>query len=195
MNWKHFCKSILAGSLLAASASFAADGDELLGQLAPEWSEMEWFHSKPLKQSELRGKVVLLRFWMTACPLCQNTSSALNEFHKKYAEKGLVVLGFYHSKPRPQPRAIAEVKDAADKLGFKFPVALDSEWKYLNKIWLTRDRSFTSASFLLDRNGKIQFVHHGGEYFDDRADPNSQAARDYRAMQRKIEELLALPAK
>ena len=83
-----------------------------------------------------RGKVVLVRWWTaTGCPYGAATAPALNEFHDRYKGRGLVVIGLYHHKS-DAPLDPAAVKRCAEKMGFRFPVAIDPEWKTLRRWWL-----------------------------------------------------------
>ena len=136
-----------------------------IGTKPPEWQVTDWFNAKPLTLKELTGKVVLIRWWTAPdCPYCAATAPALNEFYETFKTQGLVVLGFYHHKAS-SPLEIAKVKDQADKLGFKFPVAVDRAWKTLRRWWLSDPKKdWTSVSFLLDRHGVIRHIHPGGQY-------------------------------
>jgi hypothetical protein len=63
------------------------------------------------------------------------------------------------------------------------------EWKTINSYWLSKKkRSYTSSSILIDRNGIIQFVHDGGEYF--RSDYDLEANAAFQAMEGNIVRLL-----
>ena len=76
------------------------------------------------------------------------------------------------------------VKEYADGFGFKFPVAIDPDWKTLHRWWLDRgSHDFTSVSFLIDRKGVIRHIHPGGEYV--------KGDKDYALMKKRIEALLA----
>lgn len=175
--------------LFAAMTSFtvalsAVASDPLIGKKPPEWQVTNWLNSAPLHLADLRGKVVLVRWWTAPdCPYCRATAPALNEFYSLYHNKGLEVLGFYHHKGK-QPLDIAMVgKNAAD-FGFKFPIAIDWNWRTLHEWWLDNtQRDFTSVSFLIDRHGVIRHIHPGGEYV--------KCDKDYAAMKARIEELLA----
>ena len=61
-------------------------------QAAPLNVEM-WVNGEPLKPEDLQGKVVLLDFWAVWCGPCVATFPHLREWHEKYAEKGLVMVG------------------------------------------------------------------------------------------------------
>jgi peroxiredoxin len=162
--------------------------DKLLGKQPAEWRLEDWLNSKPLKLEDLRGKVVLIRWWTAPdCPYCAATAPALNEFSKAYGDRGLQVIGIYHHKSSA-PLTPADVRGYTGKFGFRFPVAIDPDWRTLKQWWLDAGGgSWTSVSFLLDREGRIRHIHPGGQYVKGDA--------DYDAMQRKIEELLAEPAK
>ncbi|HRH94342.1 MAG TPA: redoxin domain-containing protein [Prosthecobacter sp.] len=172
--------------LFAWTAPTLADdgGQKLINTKPPEWQVNGWLNSPPLKLADLRGKVVLIRWWTApGCPYCAATAPALNEFHEQYPD--LVVIGLYHHKI-DQPLTPDHVATQAERLGFMFPVAVDTDWKTLHQWWLdTGDRDFTSVSFLIDKAGRIQHIHPGGEYPKD--------SKDYRVMKGKIEGLLKEP--
>jgi peroxiredoxin len=157
--------------------------DTLIGSRAPEWTVSHWINSPALRLSELRGKVVLVRWWTAPdCPYCRATAPALNEFYKEFHSRGLEVIGFYHHKS-DDPLDVEQVKEYSSGFGFTFPVAVDDDWKTLKRWWLDKhSRSFTSVSFLIDREGKIRHVHKGGQYV--------KGDKDYQVLRRKIEELL-----
>lgn len=111
---------------------------------------------------QLRGKVVLIRFWLARCSYCENSAAALNDLYKRYGNSGLVVIGIHHPKSEDvKDRAV--VRDAAARLGFRFPIAIDNDWSTINRFWLGgKKRSFTSASILIDKRGFVRWVHEGG---------------------------------
>jgi thiol-disulfide isomerase/thioredoxin len=177
---------VLSIMFLAFSPSFipADNADQkLIGKKPSEWEVSDWINSQPFTLKKLAGKVILIRWWTAPdCPYCAATAPALNEFEEKYRDKELVIIGLYHHKARA-PLDPAEVKRHAEELGFKFPVAIDRDWKTLRRWWLKdRDRAWTSVSFLLDRQGVIRHIHPGGKYV--------RGDKAYRTLKAKIEELL-----
>jgi peroxiredoxin len=172
----------------------ATEGDDLIGKPAAEWGKLEWINSDPLKLSKLEDKVVLIRWWTDTCPFCEHSASALNEFHEDFEDKGLVVIGMYHPKP-PGPRRVRDVAKAAKRLGFEFPIALDMEWKTLQRYWLIPGkRRWTSVSFLIDKGGKIRYIHPGGEYHQGGGEAHKECQEEYRELNAKIETLLKAPS-
>lgn len=164
------------------------DGLDIIGTKAPAFSGLMWLNSKPLTIDGLRGKVVLIRFWLVGCPYCTNSAASLVEFQKKYADKGLVIIGVHHPKSE-ETKNNDLVKKQAEVFGFNFPIAQDLQWKTINSYWLgKKKRTFTSSSILVDKNGIIQFVHDGGEYY--RSDYDLEANAAFVAMEENIVRLL-----
>ncbi len=166
-----------------------AEGLDLVGRPAPEWKGIDWIQGGPLTLESLRGKVVLLRFWLTDCPYCVRTAPALNALDRRYRPEGLVVVGLHHPKSA-YTRERAVVRAAARELEFEFPVGTDDGWTTLDRYWTgSSKRAFTSVTFLIDRAGIIRFVHDGGEFFPGMGTAGSA----YRAIEEMIERLLREP--
>jgi thiol-disulfide isomerase/thioredoxin len=175
--------AFIAGSSLTSTSLADDRHHKLLGAKPPEWQVRQWINSPPLKLEQLRGKVVLVRWWTGGgCPYCIATAPALNDFHEQYKDKGLAVIGMYHHKATT-PLDLVDVKRTAEKFKFQFPVGVDEDWRTLKDWWLKdRERSWTSVTFLLDRKGVIRHIHPGGKYV--------AGDEAYVAMKDKIEELL-----
>jgi thiol-disulfide isomerase/thioredoxin len=162
---------IAAAAPAAAPAPAAARprrevDDTLVGvidQPAPPWQVSQWFNSEPLSLEQLRGKVVLVRWFMgPSCPFCSGTAPTLRALHERYADKGLAVIGMYHHKEQT-PLDPKQVAGWVKHFGYQFPVAIDKDWTTLRKWWLDgHDRSYTSVSFLIDKAGVVRRVHLGG---------------------------------
>jgi peroxiredoxin len=158
---------IFLSMMIFAFVMLALSGNNLIGSQAPQWTNQQWLNSPPLTLSQLKGRVVLLRFFMeSSCPMCRASAPYLNEFYSAYKDDGLVVIGMYTPKPYPQKTAVETVERFVKDYGFQFPVAVDDDWATLKKFWLNHvpDADFTSVSFLIDRKGRIQYIHQGGAY-------------------------------
>lgn len=151
--------------LLSALPGQRYDDSLPLGDRPPEWRVSDWFNSKPLKLKELRGDVVLVRWWTGPhCRFCIASSHTLNEFHDEFDKEGLRIVAFYHHKSQ-EPLSKEKVALNIESLGFRFPVAIDHKWRTLTDWWFDGGvRHFTSVTFLLDRKGVIRHIHPGGQY-------------------------------
>ena len=193
-------KLLLSAAIAVTSAVVAAtaapqDGHDRIGVKAPPFKLNRWIGSPPLEIEDLRGRVLLVRWWTDGCPFCSTSAPALNDLQGRYGEQGLQVIGIYHPKPAGHHDE-AHVKQLAQELGFRFPVCIDSDWKALKRWWLSHGRrGWTSVSFLVDKEGTIRYVHPGGEYHEGPGGPHwtnhSSCRRDYRQIEKLIVELLA----
>jgi thiol-disulfide isomerase/thioredoxin len=167
-------------------------GAELLGTPAPAWSFDRWLHGKPLSLRDLRGKVVLIRWWTEGCHFCRATLPVIETLAKRESKNGLVVIGVFHPKPPGKVRD-RHVLDVASELGFTGPIAIDSHWKTLERYWLDAnpERSWTSVSFLIDRDGRIRWVHGGGEYHPSDDPEHARCDAQYRELERVLAQVLA----
>lgn len=120
----------------------------------------EWFNSDPLKLSELRGKVVMVDFWTYTCINCIRTLPYLRNWHEKYADKGLVIIGV-HTPEFEFEKDAANVQKAIKDFDLKYPVMQDNNFA----TWRAYDNHYWPAKYLVDKNGKIRYTHFGeGEY-------------------------------
>ncbi|KAA9133566.1 TlpA family protein disulfide reductase [Marinihelvus fidelis] len=158
--------------LLASLGSMdRSAGDDRIGVPAPSFEFDGWLNSEPLTLEDLRGQVVLVRWWTETCPFCASSTPALLAINDEYSPRGLTVVGVYHPKAdRDAALNIERVERAVAARGLDFPIAIDWDWRNgtLADWWLTGpDRPATSVTFLLDKSGVIQYVHPGMEYHEE----------------------------
>src|SRR6187200_1057711 len=61
---------------------------------APELTNDTWLNvDAPLRLADLRGKVVIVEMWTFGCINCQHVMPSLKEWHSKYKDSGLVIIG------------------------------------------------------------------------------------------------------
>src|SRR3989338_7878359 len=182
-NLSLFAMLALAFLFLCGAGGPSEERDDLIGEPAQEWQVREWMNSNPLQLKDLRGKIVLVRFWTApGCPFCAASAPALNEFYEKYHDQGLEVIGFYHHKSA-EPLSVEDVEAYAKKFGFQFPIAIDYDWKTLRSWWIDgHEKGWTSVSFLIDKEGIIRHIHPGGQYV--------KGDRDYIQLEARIQQLL-----
>src|SRR5215218_3679966 len=129
---------------------------------APEFPQgLEWLNVAFLRMNTLMGRgAVLVEFWDFARINSLRTLPYLREWHERYADAGLRVIGV-HTPGYSFGRDRDTVARAVERLEIPYAVALDPAyevWKlYGNKGWPGR--------YLFDRTGKLALVHYGeGEY-------------------------------
>jgi thiol-disulfide isomerase/thioredoxin len=128
---------------------------------APELTNDTWLNvDAPLRLADLRGKVVALEMWTFGCINCQHVMPSLKEWHSKYKDQGLVIIG-NHYPEFGYEADLQNLKDAIARNGIEYAVAQDNHgltWRaYRNQYWPTL--------YLIDKNGHIRYVHIGeGRY-------------------------------
>jgi peroxiredoxin len=136
---------------------------ELIGTAAPEFAkDLEWVNCQPMTMAQLHGHPVFIRFWYRNCLMCIASAPMMNELQNKYAKEGLIVIGIHHSKTTTGDN-VEEVAKAAADLGYKYPIAIDNSWNTIERFWIRSGaRDYSSASFLIDKNGIIVWGHDLG---------------------------------
>lgn len=115
---------------------------------------------RPLSLDGLRGRVVVVDFWTYSCINCLRTLPYLKAWDDAYRDDGLTIVGV-HSPEFAFERVPSNVDGAVERLGVRYPVALDNEFKtwdaFANRYW--------PSKYFIDRRGSVRFVHYGeGEY-------------------------------
>ena len=129
---------------------------------APEFKDVKWVNSKPIKLKDLKGKVVLIDFWTYSCINCRRTMAYLKKWYKKYRKKGLVIIGI-HSPEFKFEEKEENVKKAIKELGIGYPVCLDNK----RTMWEEYNNHYWPAKFLIDKEGNIEYANFGeGNYRD-----------------------------
>ena len=127
---------------------------------APDLVGGYWVNSEPVSMPEQKGKVVLLDFWDYTCVNCIRTLPYVAEWHRRYADKGLVVVGV-HAPEFSFAKELDGVKSAVEEFEIEYPVVMDngmSIWQaYANRYW--------PAKYLVDKEGYVRYYHFGeGNY-------------------------------
>jgi hypothetical protein len=120
-----------------------------------------WFNSEPFAMADLQGYVVLVEFWDYASIGSIRSLDYLKEWHVKYREAGLVVIGV-HTPAFQFGRSRENLESVIKELGIEFPVIADNQaiiWSaYGSRAWPTR--------FILDKDGFIRYVRAGEGGYD-----------------------------
>ena len=121
-----------------------------------------WINSPALTLDDLAGKTVLLDFWTYTCVNCIRTLPYLRDWHAKYADEGLVIIGV-HTPEFDFEKIPENVARAASELGLEYPIAQDDDyatWRaYRVEAWPTK--------YIVDAGGFVRYYHRGeGAYAD-----------------------------
>jgi thiol-disulfide isomerase/thioredoxin len=101
--------------------------------------------------ADLKGKVLLLDFWASWCGPCKNSFPAMNDLHKQYADKGLTIIAV----------SVDEKRDDMDRFLKSLPASFAVVRDAAHKLVAMADVPTMPTSFLIDRSGKVRFVHKG----------------------------------
>lgn len=119
-----------------------------------------WLNSKPLTQSDLRGKVILVDFWTYTCVNWRRTLPYVRAWAEKYGSQGLVVIGV-HTPEFSFERNVDNVRWALKDMRISYPVAIDSDYA----IWRAFNNEYWPASYFIDAKGHIRHHQFGeGDY-------------------------------
>jgi thiol-disulfide isomerase/thioredoxin len=153
----------LAGAFVTLALLASGYGGELAPRVpAPDFEAKVWFNSPPLSLARLRGKVVLVDFWDYTCINCIRTFPYLRRWNELYAPVGLTIIGV-HTPEFTFAKKSDNVANAVKRFGFSFPVVLDND----ETIWNAFHNAAWPADFLIDKNGRVAYMHIGeGDYGD-----------------------------
>lgn len=160
---------------------------------AKEFIPTQWIQSDPLSVKSLYGKVILIRWWTDSCEYCVHTASALNEWYDLFPKDKFIIIGMYHPKPFGRAVSIHDVENYIAEKNFKFPIAIDNEWRNLFEYWIADHglTDFTSVSFLIDKKSRIKYIHPGGEYHPSDDIEHRECNETYWHIKSLIEELIS----
>ncbi len=129
--------ALLAGFLFLVAVisllvNFPREAHALRGMKAPEITSSDWINSEPTSMSDLRGKVVLVEFWTFGCFNCRNVGPQVKEWHQRYADRGLVVIGI-HSPEFAFEKDVEAVRRYVQEHDVHYPVAIDNDFTRLRR--------------------------------------------------------------
>ena len=121
------------------------------GTVAPDFT-VEMFDGKPIKLSDLRGKVVLVNFWATWCPPCREELTRVQkEIIDRFAGEEFVFLPISRGEEEHTVAAFRK------RMGYTFPMGLDPD----QRIFRRYATNYIPRNFLIDREGKVVLASIG----------------------------------
>ncbi|MGE5360591.1 MAG: TlpA family protein disulfide reductase [Bacteroidales bacterium] len=145
--------AVAAACLLVGATSDAASprGRALKpGDKAPDL-RLPTAAGSTLALSDLRGEVILVDFWASWCAPCQASFPALSDLHAELHDRGFEVVAVNVDERRDDADAFLAARPHA------MPVVFDPAGDAPSAFGV----SAMPTSFLLDRDGRVRFVHVG----------------------------------
>jgi thiol-disulfide isomerase/thioredoxin len=139
----------------------------LIGDPAPPLTIEAWLRGEPVERFEA-GKVYIVEFWATWCIPCLRNIPHLAALQKRYADRGLTVIGVASD----QPGGVAEVREFLSAPGrggeaMTYTVAWDKD-RATDRAW-RQAAGFTMipTAFVVDKEGLVAWAGHPGTGADE----------------------------
>jgi peroxiredoxin len=106
--------------------------------------------------ADWKGKVIMLNFWASWCAPCQFEIPRFVSYQKKYADKGLQIVGVGLDES-------TKLKNVERSLEMNYPsmVISQSDGAALLEKW-GNDQQIVPYTVVIDTSGTITYIHRGG---------------------------------
>jgi peroxiredoxin len=141
---------VAAGVAMWGSGQSGSSGRPIAGQAAPDFT-LDLLDGSTITLSELRGRVVVVNFWATWCPPCEDELPDLQTIWEDYQAEGIVLIGVAFDEGEPA------VQEMAARLGVTFPLGLEAE----DSISAAYGVTGMPETFVVDQEGRVVYVHVG----------------------------------
>ena len=132
--------------VVAAATAFVFYGIFFAKTAAPQVTFIS-LQGERIAAADLRGKVVLVNFWATDCPVCVKEMPEMVKTYNKYHARGLEFIAVAMQYDPPN-----YVIDYAGKHALPFKVALDPMGELAKAFG---DVRLTPTTFIIDKRGDI----------------------------------------
>lgn len=112
---------------------------------------------KTIALEELKGKVVVLTFWSTRCPICESEIPKFNKIADKYAGKNIVFLGLSMENE-------VKIAEHLKRKPFNYtiiPNGLGVIMKYAERDAAGNFNISYPSTFIINQNGEVDFKTYG----------------------------------
>lgn len=117
-----------------------------------------------LNDAAFAGKARIIEVFGTWCPNCYDASHLLKEFHDRYADRGLAILGLAFEVTGDPRRDSEQVRIYADRMGIPWPILLagraNKEEASRKLPFLDQLRSYPTIIFV-DGDGRVRAIYTG----------------------------------
>ncbi|QJR37651.1 redoxin domain-containing protein [Gemmatimonas groenlandica] len=161
----HRPASTLAGRIAVSMASRAAVPDS--ARPAPPWKNASWLNAAaPVTLASLKGRVVLLNFWVFTCYNCTNTLPSLRTLDAQYRDRGLSIIGIHTPEfpPYAGEHDKNNVAKALTKYAITYPIAQDND----RASWDLYRIQYWPSFVLIDKQGRVRYEGYGEFHVGDR---------------------------
>jgi thiol-disulfide isomerase/thioredoxin len=148
--------SALVTAIISTQAATVHEGDT-----APKLDVSKWVQGEPVKEFK-PGTVYIMAFWATWCGPCREEIPYLNQLHKKYKDRGLVVIG-QDVWEKDVTKVGPFIKQMGEQMTYR--IALDqisgttNEPGRMAETWLkAADEGGIPTTFLIDKQGRIALI-------------------------------------
>ena len=101
--------------------------------------------------AKLKGNVILLDFWASWCVPCRASFPVMNDLQKRYADRGLTIIAV----------SVDDTREKMEQFLKAHPVSFATVRDANQKLVAAADVMSMPTLLLIDRAGKIRFIHNG----------------------------------
>ncbi|MFN2302336.1 MAG: redoxin domain-containing protein, partial [Anaerolineales bacterium] len=125
-------------------------GRPLPGEQAPVFSS-ETVSGEKFSLADYRGEILVINFWATWCPQCEDELQAFDDIWHDWNSKGVQFLGI------AMDDSLEAVMNMSDELGIGFPLIVEQQ----RKISKNYGVSGVPETFIISIDGNIAYYHIG----------------------------------
>ncbi len=148
---KYTCVALLLALSLAASAPPAHALCVEVGKEIPDVS-LPTLDGQPVKLSSYRGKIVLMAFWASWCPRCEEELTFLEGVYKTSPD--IVVLAINQESQNISRAHIDRIRKTLKDWKIDFPVLVDRNLE----AWNTFCMNALPTSIIIDKKGVVRYA-------------------------------------
>jgi cytochrome c biogenesis protein CcmG/thiol:disulfide interchange protein DsbE len=138
-----------ASEVTVQSAEIPA-GEPRVGYLAPDFT-LQTIDGQTVQLSSLRGKSVVINYWVTWCVPCMTELPALDSIFQDYQDQGMMIL----SVNGIEQDELTKVNETVNSMALTYPVLLDEGDLLKQKYWIG---GFVPTTFFIDDQGIIREI-------------------------------------
>ena len=134
---------------------------------APVWKNTSWLNAPgPVTLGSLKGRVVLLNFWVFTCSNCTNTLPSLRALDTRYRARGLSIIGIHTPEfpPYAGEHDRTNVAKSLTKYRITWPIAQDND----RASWDLYRIQYWPSFVLIDKQGRVRYEGYGEFHEGDR---------------------------